>query len=244
VWWLALIAVAGCGRVNFGAPPELSIDASVGDGAADTGPLPFDVHHVQVFVGRNPGPVNTDSFTKQATAGNAVLIYVGCGATAAPTAISVTASGWSFAPITPLFGQAAAQKYGQGFIAFAPNNAPATVNVQVTGGPCTDLIELGDELGADQGTIMINTVTGTADVATQCLGSVTTMAPNDTVWAACHAGSTPTSIGPGYTLSADDGFGDWAEYKSTMDPANTVESSGFVATTGDFSLLMVTLTAF
>ena len=41
-----------------------------------------------------------------------------------------------------------------------------------------------------------------------------------------------TSTGAGFTKSADDGHGDWSEYKLTTDPAGTPEGVLFQTSTG------------
>jgi len=63
------------------------------------------------------------------------------------------------------------------------------------------------------------------------MGTVPTTANNDAIWAACFSSFSVTAIGAGYTKGADNGGGDWTEYKLTTDPAGTNEVAQFTSTT-------------
>jgi hypothetical protein len=108
---------------------------------------------------------------------------------------------------------------------------------------CNAITSLGDEFAAIAPFSAIrsdgmNAITGAGD----CLGTVSTSHPDDAVWAACDSDSNVTATGPGDTKGADDGTGDWSEYKITTDPAGTVENVAF-PNTSFYLLSMMTLTA-
>ncbi len=60
-----------------------------------------------------------------------------------------------------------------------------------------------------------------------CAGPFTTVADSETIWAACFSYSAVAATGPGYTKGADNGGGDWAEYRISTDPAGTLETPTF-----------------
>jgi hypothetical protein len=61
------------------------------------------------------------------------------------------------------------------------------------------------------------------------------------VWAAAYSGMALTAVGSGYTKAADDGNGDWSEYKLTADPAGTTEPVTFSSPAQPWLLGVVTL---
>lgn len=239
MWRLALLFVAACGRIGFdvgrGGDGGGGGDAPAGSG----GPI----HHVRPFAQRNPGSTDSDSFTAQANTGDTVLLFVGCQAANAPTTYDVSAPGWTFVTLVPSFGSTTNMYFGQVFIANAPNNAVATVSVQVVGTSCVDLVELGDEFSVDQGPLGASSLLGENGSGATCQGMVNTSSDGEAVWAACHAAQDITAVGAGYTKGADDANGDWSEFKLTSDPANTPESTAFVAPAGEWSMGLVTLRA-
>ena len=72
-------------------------------------------------------------------------------------------------------------------------------------------------------------------------GAITGTGWNDAVWAGCYTGTALVSVGAGYTKAADDGNGDWAEYKVTTDPAGTMETAAFSNAAQPWALAAVTL---
>ena len=108
---LWLLGLCACGRLDF--DPQLHGS----DGALppnDTTPTrdtpPARIVHAGIFVARSPGTGPTDSFNVQAhAAGNAIVMQVSCAANAIPTAVSVTAPGWTFTQLGPITASAASQ---------------------------------------------------------------------------------------------------------------------------------------
>jgi len=237
--------LGACGRVHFDAPRDGDGDGdggAVGDANPDSSAVRGAVHYVDTLEADDAGMTSNTSFTLVAAAsGDGVVIFVGCANATAPTSVTLTAPGWSFADVVPLYGDTGVQMFGAAFFAIAPDGVATTASVtwDIT---CTDIIELADSFRADAGTVTVDAAGGLA-VDGSC--NVATRSHHDTVtaWSACLAGNAITSTGNGFTMSADDGVGDWAEYKVTTDPSGTNEASSFVVTPNPSSAVIVTLAA-
>ena len=240
--WSVLACVAGvasvaaCGRLGFDpqrAPPDAPAAMDV---------PPAMIKWVKPFAEPRPlgtGPV--DNFVANAQQrGNAVVLLVACAGSTMPTAVSVSAPGWSFDPLGPITGTAG--EWAASFGAIAPDAAPALIAVSWIGSNCDGArAELGDEF--------TNTDpaggAATFDMHTEAAGSGTAMAivttgnPDDAVWGACVSSGTLTDVGAGYMKGADNTTGDWSEYRITADAAGTREqvtfrnasANGYVLTT-------------
>jgi hypothetical protein len=228
MWRLALVMVAACGRVGF-------------DARDDAGSSP--IHHAGVFAERDPGVAQTDTFTAQTVDGNTIVLMVGCIANTAPTSYAVAAPGMVFTTLIPGFGSDSDANHAQVFTAVAHTSNSTSITVDVSGGPCSDLIVLADAFSIDQGTLGFDAMLGKSGMGAPCQGSVITGSPNEVVWAACHSSTDLVAVGPGFMKAADDAFGDWSEFKVSTDAVNTTEDAGFSASSGNYALAMVTLKA-
>jgi len=223
-----VVLAAACGRFGFeqhGGGTDAPGDT--GDGAA-AGVVTW----VKTFAAQgNSASTLGDSFAGSATAGDAVVLQLFCANTVVPTGVTLTASGWSFVQLGALVGSTSSGYWGTSFGAIAPDSASTTFTATWTAAsPCTFIVELGDELaGVD--------TSGAFDAHAEllsngnCATTVLTASANDAIWAACTVNDV-TSTGAGFTKSADDGHGDWSEYKLTTDPAGTPEGVLFQTSTG------------
>jgi hypothetical protein len=229
-----LLAVTACGRIDFDA--QRASDASAGGDGATTG-----ITYVQPFVGRHiPMGANTftDTFTGPAMqAGDAVLIHAYCYS-AAPTSVAITAPGWTFTPI----GFTVSNSYAAASLgAIAPNTAVTTFTVTWTAPVACDYIdELGDEFRGVDPLSPFESHVETGQTGT-CGATISTLTANDAVWAACTTNFVQATAA-GFSKGADDGDGDWTEYRITTDPAGTVEPVTFATTTTTAQNVMTAVT--
>jgi hypothetical protein len=186
------------------------------------------ISHVKVFIAMVSTTVH--SFTAQAqNAGDAIVIHLNCGSSMTITGVTITAPGWSLTPIGPLTGSMGTALWSQSFGAIAPDVASAQFAVTWSGGTCDSATtDLGDEFTGNSTGGGAATFDSHAEAfgTGNCVTTITTASADDAVWAACATASLQ-SIGSGYTKSADDGTGDWSEYKLTTDPAGSAESVTF-----------------
>jgi hypothetical protein len=203
------MAGIGCGRVDFTPVPDAS-------GA---------ISRVGGFVATTRFTSSSDQFTAQAQrAGDAIVLHVHCQV-ATPTAVSVSAPGWTIIQVGPLTG-IANQRWVASFGAFAPDVASATFTVD-WGTTCANLTVLGDEFaGVAAGP---NAFDGHVEHigAGDCASTLTTNGAGDAIWAACSSGGTLSGISAGYAKGVDDGHDDWSAYRVSADPANSTESVTF-----------------
>lgn len=251
-----LIAIAACGRMGFDDNPPIVGDGTKGDGASvtdgggdgmspDGGPsdgmMPDGSSAMAVaFVGspiQHTGPKSSmDSVAFQATnAGDAITIMVACAASQVPSTVALSAPGWTFFQLAPITVNSGGQVYGAAYGAIAPNTASATLTITWTNSTCNR----GQSILADEftnndqtGNSITFDATSANSGAGNCTTSLTTAHAGDAVWAACYAATALTGVGAGYTKSAADTVGDFAEYKLTADPANTVEAVTFMNPNG------------
>jgi len=243
------MVLGACGRIGFG-PQMAAVDAhsdadavaldASADASADASQLA--IMYVGPFAQRHPGAgVTTDMFTATAhAAGNVIPMQLGCGSTTRPTGVAIAANGWTFHQLSQPNG--VSPLWTSRIVAIAPDTAPVTITVTWTGSPCeigTDV--LGDEFsgvatGLTFGILQGGAYTGNGN----CSGAITTMTPNEGIWAACFASSSVSAIGPGYLKGADDGGGDWAEYRISADPSGTIETPTFT-NAGAYLLDVLTL---
>ena len=153
----------------------------------------------------------------------------------APTSVSVTVPGWTLTPLVPLTANTVGQVYAASYGAIAPDTQQATLSVTWTGGNCNrGKSALADELTRTDPTGGTTTFDASTSAmgAGDCMTTVTTAHDGDAVWAACYAATAVSAPGAGYTKSAADTVGDFAEYKLTNDPANTPEPVTFTNPNG------------
>ncbi|MGE5184838.1 MAG: hypothetical protein ACM31C_22355 [Acidobacteriota bacterium] len=236
-----VLFASACGRVGFDA---LAARDGAGDAAADTTPTGT-VTWVKVFVGQavTTGTL-TDTWTVAAAhAGDAVVIHVFCESTAAPTAYSITASGWTFTPLSPITGPAGGF-YAASAGAIAPDTAATAFAVTWSGtASCTFVDELGDEFTGNDpagGSVTFGAHAQVAAGTGDCTAALTTPDTNDALWAACTTNCV-SAVGPGFTKGADDAHCDWSEHRSSTDAAGTPETVTF-ATTAQTSYVMTAAT--
>src|SRR5262245_60307801 len=112
VWPLCVVAVAACGRIGLDATALGTGDGGPngngGDGAPATGDGTTAGRFTWLggFSGFNSNH-KTDTFVIQArTTGDAIAIAVGCAGSTLPTGVTITATGWTFTPLSPISGTA------------------------------------------------------------------------------------------------------------------------------------------
>lgn len=229
-----LLVLTACGRIGFdsssGLPSGDGGSGGSGDGSTSA------ISYVQPILQHLGTSGASETFPIQAMhAGDAVVMMVGCAGSNAPTAIVVSAPGWVFTALSPLTLEPPAQIAGASFGAIAPDTAQATVSVSWTAANCNrGKSALADEFTGTDPTGGTTTFEAHAQAVGggNCTTSVTTGAARDAVWGACYAGTMVSGVGPGYTMGASDGIGDFTEYKLTADPAGTAESVTFTNPNG------------
>jgi hypothetical protein len=215
------------------------------DDAGGHDAAPSRIAYVAPFVQNSSGAGASDSFPARAhAASNAVVLQVSCNASEVPTAVSVSASGWTFAQLGPITASTSSTQRSATFVAITPDAADTTVTVNWSGSTCTSSKnEIGDEFAmADPagGAVTFDGSNATQDTGS-CAGAVTTGHADDAVWAACNSENKVTAVGSGFIKGADDRAGDWSEYTITNDHAGTVEAVQFVNGNVGYVLSMVTL---
>ena len=230
---LVIAMLAACGRFDFDA----SLDA--------TPPISGPITHANAFVNVQSSALSTThTFAASAqAAGDLVLLHIYCGSVDAATSMTLTAPNWAFTELGQI-GNDSVGEYVYTVAAIAPDTTSATFTVVwTTTSGCQTSDDLGDEFG---GTYDLATAIDSHDETTgdnDCVASVTTRHADDAVWAGCTT-LTVSGIATGYTKGADDGHGDWTEYRLASDPDDTVESPTFTNTSGKaFVMTAVALSA-
>ena len=200
-----------------------------------------------IHVGGAPGhPVVTNqvmtfNYTPVGT-NDAVVILIGCRSPGV-TSMSLTATGWTFTPISGLVGPSGFFDFISTFGAITPNTAPATFTVTLGGGNgnCTgnDTTVLVDEFSGNDitgGTTTFDAHNESLDTSggTICTGAPVTPANNnDAIWYACF--DNVTGVNNGYVKGQDDTTGDWSEYKILSGGLGVAQNPGFVTNPSFFS---------
>ncbi|GEM_PF-2407077 len=190
--------------------------------------------------------ISSGSFTFACTpsaANHAIVFEVTCSATTAPTAVSLSASGWTITAISGLQGSTTAGWVGS-FAAIAPSTSAATFTATFTGGgTCggspygdwkADEFSGNDTTGGTTTFDAHNQSTGTGS----CSGTVTPVNNNDAVWGVCE--DSTTAVGSGYTQGQNDGGGDWTEYKILSGGSGVAQTVNFTGS-GAYNVLAVTI---
>jgi hypothetical protein len=240
-----LIVLAGCGRIGFEQARDGSVVGGVDDAVdTSTGGSSAAIQYVKPFAERHPGPGGADTFTAQASAaGDVVILQVGCGDnTTMGTSVTVTATGaWTFQ--RTLMGTLPLAQYNalsaDTFYAVAPDAQATSVTV-MWNSPCgIGTSVLADEFANVDTTAPIDRA-GQGGLSGNCNGGVLTQFANAAAWAACFSATAVGGIPAGYNPGANNGGGDRAAYKLTMDPAQTVETATF-PNSSDYVISNVTL---
>jgi hypothetical protein len=235
----------GCGRIGFD-DHAASGDAAPALGDATTA-LPIAWRRTLVAINQLTA-ASTDTFTVTPVAtGDAVVVHTTCPSGFPPTAVTLSAPGWSFAQIGPITGNTTAGLWTSSFGATAPSTAAATWTVQWTdSSACGTLITIADEfanVGHTGGAITFDAhdeAVGSSD----CVTSLTTGYDAEALWGACTSRTALVAVEAGYTKAGDDGSGDWSEYRIASDPAGTDEQITFTNATGTyFAITAVSLRA-
>ena len=192
---------------------------------------------VRPFVSHAGVSSSVDTFVAQAhTAGNAILLHVGCDSSTVQTSVAVSAPNWTVMPIGPFI--TTGPKAAQSFAAVAPDTMPATFTVTWST-VCSDQEELGDEIA---GPVTFDSHDGVSGTGT-CTTSVNTARANALVWAGCSSAGTLLSVSTGYTKSVDDGRDDWTAFRATADPAGSTEVVSFSNTNARCIVTTVSVSA-
>jgi hypothetical protein len=227
-----------CGRLQF--DPLARSDATPDDAAlGDSMIVHQDVFVAHVII---PGAI-TDSFTAHAdVSGSAVVMQVSCNGGAVPSAVSVSAPGWTFQQLGPITASPS-KDCATTMFAIAPDTLTTTITVSWTGSTCQlSNAALGDEFAAiaPAGGVTFDGVNAIGDSVDRT-ATVPTNQGDDAVWAALLSHGAGATIGVGYTKGADDATGDWSEYALRSDPAGTLENVTFSSANVSYVLSMVTL---
>jgi hypothetical protein len=228
------LALTACGRFDFdplARAPGGGDDASGqddGSGPGGDGAV-TPISYVTGWGNVTMTPGKTDSITVQASAaGNAIVMIVGCAGSALPTAVQVSAPGWTFTQLEPIGGTTNGP-WGALYGAIAPDTAMATVTVSWTVTNCqVGVAEIADEFASAAGTMTFDAHSAVGGMG-DCSGQVTTASANEAIWAACLSGGI-TAFGPSYTQAEMLGNREWSEYKLTTDPTATQETATFIST--------------
>jgi hypothetical protein len=208
-----------------------------GTGPGVAGAAAPHIAYVKPFVGQASGPgsvVTVDVKTGAMAVGNAIVMQVACtDSGAGPTAVSVTAPGWTFRELGDITHSSSTQ-YAVTFFANAHDLAPPSIMVTWTrNGSGSGLCNVSTDELADEFTIADaagGTITPDVWEATtgdrDCDGSVTTGPAAGAVWAACLSEGRLSNIDVDehFSLGADDGQDDWSEYKIVSPPAGSVHA--------------------
>jgi hypothetical protein len=232
---ICVIFAAACGRVGFDAAPDGQLAAAIDAPVAQ-------IAYVAPFLQDNAGPGATKTTLVQAHAtGNAIVLQVACGSNADPTAVAVTAPGWTFRQVGLISREGT--DHAATFTAIAPGTDSASLTVTWTGGCDLNRNDLGDEFAmvdpaGDEITFdSVSTVAGSGS----CTGSLPIQHFGDMVWAACDSNGEVKNVGAGFTKGADDLAEDWSEYRLTADPPGTTEAISFESDLVGYVLSMVAL---
>ncbi len=190
--------------------------------------------------------ISSGSFTFACTpsaANDAIVFEVTCSSTSTPSAVSLSASGWTITAISGLQGSMTAGWVGS-FAAIAPSTSATTFTATFTGGGTCGSSPYGD-WKADEFSGNDSTGGGTTfDAHNQSTGtgscsvSVTPANNNDAVWGVCE--DSTTAVGSGYTQGQNDGGGDWTEYKILSGGAGVAQTVNFTGS-GTYNALAVTI---
>lgn len=182
----------------------------------------------------------TQTFTYTATNTNdAVLFSLACASNPnTPSAIALTASGWSTTQVGTIVG-GATQGWAAMFKAYSPNTSAATFTMTwtVVGNSCNGFMnDLIDEFsGADLTNFVDASVQNTAASGSGCPSAtagngVTPTVNDDGIWFACNDNATVVS--GGYTKGGDDNQNDWTEWKILTGGSGTEQFSSFTTSNG------------
>lgn len=234
----------GCGRIGFDA--TVSRDSATAPGDAPAPSIAW--RKTLVAINTNAGE-NTVTFTvTPLAAGDVALFHTMCPSGAAPTAVTLSAPGWTFTPISPMTGTTAIGFWTASFGAITPSTTAVTWTLEWTdSSACGTLIALGDEFAnvAQTGGAITFDAHGEGVGTGNCATTLTTGYDREALWAACTSKTALVAIEPGYTKAADDGTGDWSEYRIANDPAGTAEQLTFTnAPAMDFAITAVSLRTF
>lgn len=226
-----IATLAACGRIDFNE--RATSDATAGDDSPGSNDAPPGTG--VAFVGspiQHTGPKATsDSVALQASnTGDALLFLIACAGSQIPSSVLISAPGWTFTQLAPVTANNLGQVYAAAFGAIAPNTTATTLVINWGGTNCNrGQSALADEFTRTDPTGGSTTfdATNAASGAGDCTTPGTTGNANDAVWAGCYAATALTGVGAGYTKSAADTVGDFAEYKLTADPAGTAEPVTF-----------------
>ena len=167
--------------------------------------------------------------------GNAVVVLVGCR-NSGVTAMSLSAPGWTFTPISGLVGPSALQDFISTFGAITPNTVPVTFTITIAqgSGNCSnnDTTIMVDEFSGNDPTGGTTTFDAHNESLDPAPGGICTGAPitpannNDAIWYGCF--DNVTGVSGAYTKGQDDTVGDWTEYMILSGGIAVVQNPGFI----------------
>jgi hypothetical protein len=187
---------------------------------------------------------NTTTFTYTPNAtGGQILFGMTCAATGGtPSAVSLTASGWTTTQIGGIDGTTtSAIGFSSLFRAYALNTSATTFTVTwtVAGSSCSGFMnDVIDEFsGGDATNFVDNNMVG--HNTTGCAGSITPVANDTGVWFFCS--DSVTAVAGGYTKGGDDlSPGGWGEWKILTGGAGVSQASNWT-TSGNYLIVGATI---
>lgn len=227
-----LYLIVGLALGLFLCPPSFAAVAHVAGGCSAGG----------------TGTSGTNAFTFSCTASatnDAVVFEVSCTGGGTPTAVTLTATGWTITALSAVYGSATAGRTAT-FGAITPNTSAATFTATFTGGSdcSTFTLHQQDEFsGVDTtgGTTTFDAHNQSTNTTGGCSGiTVTPANANDAVWWGCV--DSVTALSGGYTVGQDDAGGDRTEFKILTGGSGVAQSPGYTSS-GAFTLGGVTIKA-
>ena len=182
-------------------------------------------------VGSSCDGLSNKSFTfTPAAANDGVLIMVGCAGNNTPSAVSLSASNWSFTQVGSIIGTS--KNWSALFKAYSPNASQATIMQSWTiASGCKDTVggnsfmnDLVDEWSGVDATNFVDASNSGANSGS-CSLNVTPVANNDGLDGFCQ--DTVTAVGGGFTKGADDSLQDWSEYQVLSGGAGVSQTVNF-----------------
>lgn len=199
------------------------------------------ITHVKVFESTSGNLGSSTTFNAAATnTGDAVVFFLEAQPSGSTISdITISASGWAFTALVPLFGfVSAATGCAKVYGAIAPNTSSVTFTVTVVfsaGATATFLEVFADEFtGNDQtgGTTTFNANNSGSSASVYANLTITPPNANQAIWFGLSDSMTAAS--GIYTIGANDAGGDGTEWAILAGNAGVLQTSSWASATGAY----------